>query len=444
MTITLTVDLGFGDAGKGSIVDFLARQADSPPTVVRYNGGAQAAHNVVTADGRHHTFAQFGAGMFVPGTRTHLSQFMLVAPPEMMAEARHLESLGVVDPFTRTTLDRRARVITPYHQAANRLREVARGDARHGSCGMGIGETASDHLTYGDQMPVAGDLADRASLRRKLEFVRETKRAQLAELIALAGDLPGAAEHIAVFDDETLIDGLIELYPYFASRLRLTDADDLPAIITDGAIFEGAQGVLLDEDFGFHPYTTWSHITLANADAILRESGYAGAVHRLGIVRAYAVRHGAGPFPTEDTALTAAIPDPHNGDNPWQRAFRIGWFDAVLTRYALKVGGGVDALAVTCLDRWAEVESWKFCDAYQTQEGETLRDLTVCPNPPDLDYQETLTRLLERVTPIYTPHARDQAGYLAALEGLLGVSVAITSSGLTAEDKQIHPERMRL
>src|SRR5689334_11646978 len=102
----LVADMGFGDAGKGTLVDFLARQ-HAAHTVIRYNGGAQAAHNVVTADGRHHTFAQFGSGSFVPGVRTYLSRYMLVEPYAMFYEEEDLQyRLGIPDAFARTALDR--------------------------------------------------------------------------------------------------------------------------------------------------------------------------------------------------------------------------------------------------------------------------------------------------------------------------------------------------
>ena len=110
-------DLGYGDAGKGTVVDWLCSPAArvagapgrrAPHAVVRFNGGAQAAHNVVTADGRHHTFAQFGSGMFTPGVRTHLSRFVLVDPLALAAEAAHLASVGVAGPWDRLTVDRDA------------------------------------------------------------------------------------------------------------------------------------------------------------------------------------------------------------------------------------------------------------------------------------------------------------------------------------------------
>src|SRR5512147_2617059 len=94
--VILVADLGYGDAGKGSIVDYLTRQRPAH-TVIRYNGGAQAAHNVIDPGGAHHTFAQFGSGTLVPGVRTYLSRFMLVDPLNLMHEERHLQTLGITD-----------------------------------------------------------------------------------------------------------------------------------------------------------------------------------------------------------------------------------------------------------------------------------------------------------------------------------------------------------
>jgi len=179
MSHVIVVDLGYGDAGKGTVVDWLcsprgglARGGEAVRTVVRFNGGAQAGHNVVTADGRQHTFAQFGSGTFTSGVRTHLSRFMLVDPLALAAEAGHLAALGVPDALARLTVDRDALLTTPYHRAANQVRELARGLDRHGSCGMGIGETARYALSYPDDAPRAGDCAALAAGSRDPDMDR--------------------------------------------------------------------------------------------------------------------------------------------------------------------------------------------------------------------------------------------------------------------------------
>jgi len=144
-TAFLVVDLGFGDAGKGLLSYYLVRTTGAR-WVVRFNGGAQAGHNVVTTDGRHHTFSQVGAGSFVPGVRTYLARDMVVHPTALDSEARHLARVGVADAMRRMHVDPECRVTTPFHQASTRVRELLRGAARHGSCGVGVGETVRDSL----------------------------------------------------------------------------------------------------------------------------------------------------------------------------------------------------------------------------------------------------------------------------------------------------------
>src|SRR4051812_324807 len=181
----LVVDLAYGDCGKGTIVDFLARRSPGDCTVVRFNGGPQAGHNVVTPDGRHHTFSQFGSGSFVPGVRTFLSRFMLIEPYALLKEAHHLQDLGVPDPLVRLTIDARCPIITPAHQAANRIRELSRGDAAHGTCGVGVGETVQDTLEHPDVILHAGDLGDQTIVREKLRAACELKLGQLAHFLAM-------------------------------------------------------------------------------------------------------------------------------------------------------------------------------------------------------------------------------------------------------------------
>src|SRR3954462_48925 len=106
----IVVDPALGDGGKGGSIDFLTRQYEAH-TVIRFNGGPQAAHNVVTADGRHHPFPQFGTSTFVPGVRPLLSRFMLIEPYALMNEAAHLAELGISDVLSRLMIDQRAMVI---------------------------------------------------------------------------------------------------------------------------------------------------------------------------------------------------------------------------------------------------------------------------------------------------------------------------------------------
>jgi adenylosuccinate synthase len=200
-------------------------------------------------------------------------------------------------------------------------------------------------------------------------------------------------------------------------------------------IFEGAQGVLLDEWHGFHPHTTWSTTTLANADQLLVEANYDGSVTRMGLTRAYATRHGAGPFVTEDAILTQMLPDARNGVHTWQQGFRVGWLDLVLLRYALAVAGKIDSLAVTCLDRIDTLPELFVCEQYQ-REALIIDAIAVNPQKDDLAYQAQITRDLARCQPRLTPIA-DTNALLAVLETSLNVPVELLSFGADARCKQV-------
>lgn len=385
----VVVDLGYGDAGKGTIVDWLCSQ-QAVTSVIRFNGGAQAGHNVVTPDGRHHTFSQFGSGTF-HGVPTHLSRFTVVDPLALSVEADHLTSLGIADPYGLLTVDPGALLALPWHRAANRRRETLRGHDRHGSCGMGVGEAVSYSLGVPDEAPRVADIRSRGRLRARLCALRDRLTDELGDL-----GCPPVEEVEAVLRA-------------FAEHVSISDS--LP--LTGPCVFEGAQGVLLDEWRGFHPYTTWSTTTFDNALDLL---GGAGAL-RIGVVRTYTTRHGPGPLVTHDPTLRP--PEPHNGTGPWQGAFRAGHFDAVAHRYAIEVCGGVDALAVTHCD--AEVS--RYCDSYSALDR-------IVPGPfRDLAYQEDLTARLLKARPVLSEGRPDIAA-------LLGAPILVESHGPRSIDKK--------
>jgi len=173
---------------------------------------------------------------------------------------------------------------------------------------------------------------------------------------------------------------------------------------------------------------------LANADRLLGEAAYPGRVVRLGITRAYATRHGAGPLVSEDAGLTAALPDAANGFGAWQRDFRVGWLDLVMLRYAREVVGPLDALAVTCLDRLAELPAIQVCRQYQCEDI-SIERLTPAADTNDLDYQAALTQTLARCRPILTP-VTDNDALQALVSDELHVPIGLISTGPTAAEKQ--------
>jgi adenylosuccinate synthase len=426
----LVVDLGFGDAGKGLLTDFLVRRTGAR-VVVRYNGGAQAGHNVVAPDGRHHTFAQLGSGSFVEGVRTFLSRHVVIHPTALQAEAAVLAAKGVPDALSRLRISEQALVITPFHQAAGRLRELARGDARHGSCGVGIGEAVGDALERPEEAVRAGDLRDPARLRPRLFALRERKQREIAALTLPAGE--AAARELGAFTGDDLLDRWLAEASRLANLIvpDSTLADWLAE--GDAAVFEGAQGVLLDEWAGFHPYTTWSRCTLDNAHELLAEAAPGAEVRRIGVLRSHAVRHGPGPLPTETAELRGAVRE-HNGFGEWQGAVRYGWLDAVLARYALDVTGPLDALALTHLDAPARSRGWWTCSGYHGSPGMGMVDRLAAPTDRSLERQARLTGLLLRARPVLEECAPDPAAVVRRTERLLGRRVALFSTGPRALD----------
>ncbi len=441
--VYLTVDLGFGDAGKGSLVDYLVAKHQAH-TVVRFSGGSQAAHNVLTPDGLHHTFAQFGSGSLVGSTATYLTKYVLVDPLSMLSESRHLVSMGHSDIFSRTFVDRQCLVITPYHVAANQIKEIARNRSRHGSCGMGVGETASDNVSYPGQMLTIGDFSSPKKVKDTLQWIKELKLKQLQPFLQELDSkkqLPLVTRQMQIFTDPELSTKCLEVYQYLASCVNQVDESYARGLFKQegNVVFEAAQGVLLDEWYGFHPYTTWSTTTLKNAYALLKDAGYTGETLSYGLLRAYATRHGAGPFVTEDPALVLTGFKEHNQTNTWQQDFRVGNPDLLAISYALSISGKVDQLVLTNVDRLQNPQELPFATSY-TLSDDTVVHSSGPPSPiPDLVKQEALTKQLLSAKPNYIFPLKGSStpisDYCSLLQEATKLPVGIVSNGPTRDDK---------
>jgi adenylosuccinate synthase len=420
----IVIGLGYGDEGKGLVTDYLARQHKASG-VVRFNGGAQAAHNVVLPNGLHHTFSQFGSGTF-SGTPTYLSEHMLVNPHSLFIEWDKIaETWAFPDGLLHVHRD--ALITTPFHIAANRVREAARGH-KHGTCGMGIGETV---LASKNGYEIrAYDLLAPRRLKSKLEELTHHLRLSLTEDVHKLPDRWNDKEYQKLVNP-TWITEAIEVYRIFAKAVPFYS--DPPWKEDETWIFEGAQGVLLDQFFGWHPHTTWSHTTPRNARELLRGSGM--EPHVVGVTRSYMTRHGAGPFVTEDPSLLPCFPEAHNNGEGWQGNWRVGWPDLCALKYAIHACEGVDSLAVTHLDRVEH--DWKICISYGGNEFLAPLAFKEANRSSWLRERSLALNRLRDSKPEYVESDMTADKLIGILEDATGLDVDLGSYGPTYRDMKV-------
>lgn len=374
MKAIITVGLGFGDEGKGATVDFLCRLHQAE-WVVRYCGGSQCGHNVHLPDGRHHMFAQFGAGSLA-GVPTYLGPEVIIYPNAMWLEYTHLLQLGF-EP--KLVIDPNCLVSTVYHRRMNRLKELYRCENRHGSCGHGIGETRQCAIRHFADSIRAKDLINLKVLREKMSALHER----------YCKEASFGYEN----EDISQLNPLDEAANLLETTRKLTEQDSVSVGIPkfNGAlVFEGAQGVLLDEWVGFHPHTTWSTVTLKHALEITKLHGISDT-EVVGVTRSYSTRHGAGPFPSETNSGEEA----DNMENKWQGKFRSGPLDLHLLRYAASaLELPVDYFALNHLDKG---DTFYVCFRYEDSYNVPLMR---AGKFFDLEHQEAVGKRLAKCQPI--------------------------------------------
>lgn len=344
---TIIIGANYGDEGKGLLVDSHASLVGEGAIVVRFSGGANAGHTVVTPDGVHHVFSHFGAGTLA-GAATFLSRYFIANPFLWQKEALELHAKGV---SPRVFIDRRALLTTPYDMMLNQFAEMARGSSRHGSCGVGINETVQrcvdGHFVTQARM-LSKMLPDFGSLRHALEEIRT--RYVPRRIIELGIEV--SAEMVEMINNDAIIDNFLSAAASMRRHITISDEGILEQ--SDQVIFEGSQGLLLDEINGYFPHVTRARTGLTNAMNIINLVG-AEEVNAIYVTRAYMTRHGAGPFPSEVDGM--AYPDPTNVDNAWQGSLRFGSIDLGALSRAIEVdfapfsGAVRKQLAVTCIDQ---------------------------------------------------------------------------------------------
>ena len=405
----------WGDEGKGKIVDLISQDID---IVARYQGGANAGHTICWED-KTFVLHLVPSGIFHEGVKCVIGNGVVIDPVAVMEEINMIRDLGY-SVEGRLHISHNAHLIMPYHKKVEEARERWRDAGAIGTTGRGIGPAYVDKFARTGIRVV--DLLDRDVLRKKLLLSMEEKNAILQNVYGAEKlDINAIIEEYVEFDK--LIDPFVtDTTDLLCSALR--DAKNVLA--------EGAQGSLLDVDFGTYPFVTSSHPTVGGCCTGLGVPPT--SINRvIGIVKAYSTRVGNGPFPTElldDQGDELRTTGGEFGATTG-RPRRCGWLDLVALRYTSMINGFTD-LAITKLDVLSNLEEIKVCTGYKVNGSSTNRF------PNDI-------RTLEQVEPEYETfpgwgtditgvtsmddlptEARD---YLTFMSDFLGVRASIVSSG---------------
>ncbi len=361
MATCVVVGSQWGDEGKGKITDLFAEQAD---VVARFQGGANAGHTVVVGE-KKYKLHLVPSGILSPGKLAVIGNGVVVDPVQLNDELEYLKEAGIDVRGLR--ISNRAHAIMPYHRLLDRLEEESRGAGKIGTTGRGIGPAYVDKAARsGIRM---GDLLDRDRLAQRLDVALASKNRVIERVYGYA---PLTVEEVMLEIEESI--QVLRQYITDTAGL-LMDAIEAGKNV----LFEGAQGTLLDVDFGTYPFVTSSNPT-AGAATVGTGVGPRHIDKVVGVAKAYSTRVGEGPFPSELTnAVGETIRQRGNEyGTTTGRPRRCGWLDAVILRYSARVNG-MDGLALNCIDVLDTLEDVKICVAYE-YNGKRLETF-----PADLD-----------------------------------------------------------
>ena len=405
----------WGDEGKGKIVDLLTDQVS---LVTRFQGGHNAGHTLVI-EGKKTVLHLIPSGVLREGVTCLIGNGVVLSPEALLKEIAELEATGV-PVRERLRLSPACPLILAYHVALDQAREAARGDAKIGTTGRGIGPAYEDKVARRGLR--LGDLMDLESFAIKLKEVLAYHNFVLTEYFNVA----------AVDYEQTLADctrWAEELLPMIAD---VTEMLHTAREKGDNILFEGAQGSLLDIDHGTYPFVTSSNTT---AGGTATGSGFGPMYldYVLGITKAYTTRVGSGPFPTElECEIGAYLGEKgHEFGATTGRKRRCGWFDIIAVRHANRINS-VTGVCLTKLDVLDGLETVKICIGYQDAAG----------NPTGIPFD---AEGWEEIQPVYeempgwkesTVGARtleelpaNARAYISRLEELMATPIDIVSTG---------------
>jgi adenylosuccinate synthase len=342
MQSQIVIGLGFGDEGKGRTTDYLCRQSPAP-LVIRFSGGQQAGHTVVTTEGKRHVFSSIGAGSFA-GAPTYWSRYCSFAPENLWNEWQAFAATQGSKPVL--IVDALAQVTTPYDVFQNRAAEKT---SPNGSCGMGFGATMERNENSPNRLYVQ-DLFYPQVLEQKLLAIGEYYRRKTQQPLLMKDLEPLVQQFKAVLPQVLPCIEVVRERDFFSRQIQQRGFSHL--------VFEGSQGILLDRDFGFFPNVTRAYTTSRKAIQLIERYNL-GKPEIYYITRAYQTRHGKGFLSNENLLLEyTRNPIETNQYNEWQGHQRVSPLDLNILHYALNSDANFSAaarknLVITCLDQIA-------------------------------------------------------------------------------------------
>ena len=416
MSAFVVLGAQWGDEGKGKMTDYLAEEAE---VIVRFQGGNNAGHTVEVGD-KQYKLHLIPSGILHDNKLNIIGNGVVVDPKALFTEIDYLEGEGVKVTPNKLIVSDRAHVIMPYHKVLDKLKEKARGKNDIGTTGKGIGPC------YTDKFERSGiricDLIDEEVFKEKLKQNIESKNKYIVNILG---------------GEELNYDEILKEYLELAERLRPYVQDTSVRLYDEiksdkNVLFEGAQGMLLDIDYGTYPYVTSSNTT---ACGVASGSGIGPTMitNAVGIAKAYTTRVGKGPFPTElDNEIGEWIREKgHEYGVTTGRSRRCGWLDTVILKTTVRVSG-LTSLCVTKIDTLAGLKKLRVCVGYKF-------------NGKVIDYFPASLNDLEKCEPIYeefegwgeeVAEARsydelpiNAKKYLKRIEELTGTKISIVGVG---------------
>jgi len=418
MPVLAVIGAQWGDEGKGKVVDLLAEKTKM---VVRFSGGDNAGHTVVNRFGKFKLHL-VPAGIFSPQAICIIGNGVVINPTALIDEIDQLNQRGV--DTSRLFISDRAHLIMPYHVLLDGLEEELRGGKALGTTRKGIGPAFADKVA---RLGIrTSDLLDKEGLLERLHFILNHKNAILTKVYG-----------VSPLSEDDIYSQYCQFGEQLAPYIRETTIM-LEEALNRGepVLLEGAQGTLLDPDFGTYPYAT-SSSPLAGGSCLGAGLGPTKISQVLGVFKAYCTRVGSGPMPTELTDETGNLirEQGHEYGTTTGRPRRCGWFDAVAAKFSTRINGFTRA-AITRLDVLDTLPSLKICVGYKLDEH-------------TIDYFPANVAALNRCQPVYEElpgwqvpisdiRQYDQLPiqarqYLARLEELTSCPISLISVGMRRE-----------